>query len=133
MKTIILSMILLVLFSSSTCKKEGSDCHRKIIIKNNSDETILPAFKISDLYGQCRLSGSIIETDSSYKDSRSECWENKLFNGKTYELYIIDPANYNVPLMFYDCDSITFKNTVLKHYILTLNELKQSNFTITYP
>ena len=133
MKTIILIITLTLLFSSSTCKKEGSDCHRAIIIKNNSAASILPAFKISDIYGQCRLSGSIIETDSSYEDSRNTCWENWLFNGKTYELYIIDPANYNVPLVFYDCDSITFKNTVLKHFILTLDELKQSNFTITYP
>jgi len=132
MKTIILSIILLVLFSSSTCKKEGADCHRKIIIKNNSDTAIIQAFKFY-YNDKCLLSGNRIEPDSLFIDNRSQCWEDMFYEGKQYELFIVNPNNYNTQLVFYNCDSIIFKNTILKHYKLTLSELKQSNFTITYP
>ena len=122
-----------MLFSSSTCKKEGADCHPKIIIKNNSDTAIIQAFKFYDIYGKCLLSGNRIDPDSLYFHDSSQCWEDILYEGKLYELFIVNPNNYNTQLIFYNCDSIAFKNTILKHYILTLDELKQSNFTITYP
>jgi hypothetical protein len=48
------------------------------------------------------------------------------------DIYIIDSDEYNEPSVFYDCDSIAIKNRILKQYTLTLDDLKQSNFTITY-
>ncbi len=49
------------------------------------------------------------------------------------EVYIIDTSKYNTPYVFYDCDSIAIKNDILKYFSLTLDDLKQSDFTITYP
>lgn len=60
------------------------------------------------------------------------CWEQELGNGKTAEMYVIDPRKFNSGNGFYDCDSIVIKNEVLMHYELTLDDLKRNNFTITY-
>jgi hypothetical protein len=74
----------------------------------------------------------LVSTDI-YELNRNNCWESILANGEPEEIYIIDPNHYNDPNVFYDCDSIEIKNTVLKHYVLTLDDLKKNNFTITYP
>jgi len=82
---------------------------------------------------KCILSGSVINPGEYYEDVRRVCFESEISTTKPYDLYIVDPSNYNDPYIFYSCDSIEIKNTVLKHYILTLDDLKQSNFTISYP
>ncbi len=132
MKIYFLAIAGLFFFSSSKCKKEGENCHRKITIINNSTNSIIRAFKYySD--NKCQLNGSVIASGDLYEDKRNGCFEGIVTDTQLYDLYIVDPNNYNAPLEFYDCDSIEIKNTVLKHYVLTLDELKAMNFTISYP
>jgi len=47
-------------------------------------------------------------------------------------MYVVDPRKFISGTGFYDCDSIPIKNKVLKHYELTLDDLKKANFTIVY-
>ena len=75
---IIVTILCFVILSASTCKKEGSDCHRTITIINNSNQNIISAFKFTDPNNKCILSGSVINSGENYKDERNECWENKI-------------------------------------------------------
>ena len=118
---------------ASTCKEEGEDCHREITIINKSNQDIILALKFNNTSKKCILSGSIIKQNDSYELHMNECWESRLANGSAQEVYIVDPNHYNTPEIFYSCDSIELKNTVLKHYVITLTELKNMNWAITYP
>jgi len=127
-----ISFLCLILLSASTCKKEGTDCHHDLIVLNNSNDTIICAIK-SYYDNLCKLDGPELIPNESYTfNLLRTCWEEELSNGKKQEFYIVDAANYNVSGVFYD-DSIEIKNTVLKHYVLSLDDLKQINFTVTYP
>jgi hypothetical protein len=133
MKTIFKVMFLCwVITTALTCKK-NADCHKKIIIKNNSNQSIIPSFKFINPDNKCILSGSTINSGEIFEDERKECWEIKISSSNYYELYIVDPSNYNSPNEFYSCDSIELRNTILKHYVLSLEDLKNNNFIITYP
>ncbi len=133
MKIFFFALAGLFLFSSSKCKKEGENCHRSLTIINNSIADIIPAFRYYGYGGKCILSGSLLQSGNVYQDKRNNCFESLIDDDNLYELYIVNPNNYNTPNEFYSCDSIEIKNTVLKHYVLTLDELRALNFTISYP
>jgi len=128
-----ISFLFLTLFSASTCRKEGNDCHRDLIVLNNSNDTIICAIK-TYYDNLCKLDGTELIPNESYTFNLLRvCWEEELSNGKKQQIYIVDAVQYNDPDTYFDCDSIDIKNTVLKYYELTLDELKQGDFTITYP
>lgn len=132
MKKIMIILISVILMSS-TCKNEGEDCHRSIILKNKSNQDIMFGLNIQNTSYKCNLSLRILKPDSIYEFRLNECYENRLANGRIEEIYIVNPNHYNVPLIFYNCDSIEIKNTILKHYVLTLNDLRKMNWLVTYP
>jgi len=133
MKKAIILLFLALFFLAGTCRKEGEDCHRKITIINTSNQNIIQALCGHEPSGKCILSGSTITPNDIYEFRINECWEGRLANGQPQEIYIVDPNHYNPPEVFYDCDSIEIKNTILKHYVLYLEDLKKNNFTVTYP
>jgi len=90
-------------------------------------------WNIRNTSGDCILDVSIIRPNEIYELRNNNCWENELANGQPEEIYIVDPIHHNTPQIFYDCDSIEIKNKILKHYSVTLEDLKKSDFTITYP
>jgi hypothetical protein len=126
-------LLTLIVLNASTCHREGPDCHHNIIFRNGSKALIIYALPFTDLNG-CILENHF-NADPGEEfalDLPRYCWEQELAKGKTAELYVIDPAKFNEGFRFYDCDSIPIKNKVLKHYKLTLDDLKRNNFTITY-
>lgn len=125
--------LLLTILMASTCHREGPDCHHNIIFRIGSKTSIIYALQFTNLSG-CILENHFkAEPGEEFAlDPPRYCWEQDLVKGKTAELYVIDPAKFNAGLRFYDCDSIPIKNKVLKHYELTLDDLKRNNFTITY-
>ncbi len=125
---IVISMIIM----AGTCQKAGPDCHFYILIINNSSKAVIPALKFINTSNNCILSGSTLQTSEKYEFRLRECWEDELADGRSQEIYLVDPDHYNTPTIFYDCDSIESKNTILKHYSLTLDDLKNMDFTITY-
>lgn len=135
-------MCLLVL-SASKCNKEDDDCHYNIVIKNNSSQSIIFAILISG-YGQpvpppnspiqCRLDGQEIKPGESYEyRPYNTCIENSMSSSDYEDIFIVDPNNFNDDNVWFSCDSVEYYNTLLKHYILTLDDLKENNFTIIYP
>ena len=132
MKLVVISILTSILLCSSTCKKESENCHHNIIIENNSDSNVIFAI-LSSYDHSCRLA----KKDEISARGRVEfhlyksCWENRLGNSDTQYIYIVDPLNFN-STAFYACDSIEFKNRILKYYALTLNDLKRNNFTVVY-
>ena len=118
---------------ATTCQKEGPDCHFSITIKNNTSKDIIHAMNFKNTSDKCNLSGTIIKPSEKYELTINECWESSLADGQPTEFYLIDPDHLNSPNIYYDCDSIEIKNKVLKHYKLTLDDLKKLDFTITYP
>ena len=134
MKSIFTSLLCLLILSASTCKKEGEDCHYYIQIKNNSANQIIAAIPVLNADSKCRLDGKSVNKGEQY-DFRpfNFCIENSMTNNDTLEIYIVDPGHYNDPGVYYCCDSIEYYNTVLNKYVLTLEDLKRNNFTISYP
>ncbi len=132
----VLSFSLLLAFSLTTamkCRKEGPDCHYTMYFKNESPDTVLLAM-MGYMDTLCTL--SILDRiipDSTIEFNLGSCWEDEFHSGKAPELYFVDPNHFNGPYDFYSCDSIFYKNTVLSHKILQLEELKRNGFVVTYP
>ncbi len=123
----------LIALTASTCHREGPDCHHNIIFRNGSKDTIIYALEFTNLSG-CALENHFTAKPGEQfaLDLPRYCWEQELSRGKTADLYVVDPSKFNTGTGFYDCDSIPIKNKVLKHYELTLDDLKKANFTIVY-
>lgn len=119
---------------AGTCKKESPTCHHNIVIKNGSIDPVIYALKFTTGINsvKCLLEGPILKPNEQINSDLNYCWEDELSTGKTFEFYILDPKKYNQPGVFYSCDSIEIKNKVLKHYVLTLEDLMRSDFTVTY-
>lgn len=134
MKTTLLSILCLLILSASKCKKESKDCHYSIKITNKSSAKIIYSTKgtLGTDPSKCLLSKNAeLNPNEVYDERLRMCWEDEL-KYRNFEFYIVDPANFNQG-GFYNCDSIEHYNTVLKHYVLTLDDLKNNNFTVTYP
>jgi hypothetical protein len=137
MKKIIILLFLSLTLSASQCKKEGDDCHYGIKVLNKSSSKVIYSLKLS--YGgdslKCLLQSiAELEPNNFYEQMLKMCWEDEL-KFRNFEFYIVDPSHFNA-IGFYDCDSIEYYNTILKHYIITSNDietLKANNWTITYP
>ncbi len=128
----LISIICLMLISS-TCKKE-EDCHSYIDFTNQSEKDIIFGLRATDFKGNCRLDGNKVMKNETF-DFRpyNSCIEDNLNSNTPLDIYIVDSDKYNEPSVFYDCDSIEIKNKILKHYKLTLEDLKKLDFTIIYP
>jgi len=130
MKLLQILLALVCVFSTITCKKDN--CHRTLTLKNTSGDTVILA-QVMHNNTLCNLDGGIFPPGSEFPLKHRDCWEDILANGKTWDLYIVDRSKYNDPSIFYNCDSIESINKVLKHYVLSLDDLKKNGFTIVYP
>lgn len=127
------SIVFLSVLLAASCYPEGPNCHHGIVIDNASSDSVVFALRFSDLTN-CGLDGEILPPKSKVEwGGFRTCWENMLINGKSDEVYFVDPKQfYKGPPGLYDCDSIDIKNKILKHYVFTLDDLQKNNFTITY-
>ena len=115
------------------CKKEGDDCHYNITTTNNSSEKVIVAILIPGADDKCRMDGNVT-APSGTNDYRPYNWciENSI-GDNTISIFIIDPDQYNSPNERYRCDSAEFNNRILKHYDLSLEDLRNIDFKINYP
>lgn len=137
MKTmkLIITLFTFVLITSSRCRKEGKDCHYSVKIQNNSEKKMLWGIVSAGIKG-CKISSSEIESKSTDKyNPYSTCIEDRLThkNDSNIIVYFLDPQSTFSPDEFYNCDSVENKYTILKKCAYTLNDLKNSDFTISYP
>ncbi|MBX3164528.1 MAG: hypothetical protein KF900_08605 [Bacteroidetes bacterium] len=129
-----IGIICVLFFSQADCKKK--ECHNKLVIYNKDSVPVILGHKQDFRNNKCNIGGiTTINAGDSYTITRTNsgkrfCWEN---SGETEDFYIIDANHYNEPTVHYSCDSIEYKNKILKHYVLTADDIKKNNFTITYP
>ena len=138
-----ISLYVLILITVVQCRKESEDCHFFITVKNNSDKEIifLSSADISYLNNEiCNINGSNIKKIQSGKNIKyqpyhfSECIENVVKvndNNLLSYLHIIDAHNYSISN--FPCEEFEERNTILRTYILTLEDLERLNYTINYP
>lgn len=131
MRKIMMLIFCFLLAMSFMCRKEDEVCHRSIDIVNQSMDTVVYAlrFTYDDL---CALQGIAIAPGETYTESLRSCWEHVLTDGERQEIYIAAVDGFNNPDTFYACDSIAFKNTILRHWEWALEDLQNSGFKVIY-
>jgi len=133
MKQMLILLLCTMAFLVSTCKNEDEKCHYSIQIKNNTVNPIISAIPLRNSDNKCRLDGVTISAANQYNYRPYNFSIEKSLSNNTLDIYIVDTSQFNMPNRYYSCDSIEIKNKILKHYILTLEDLKKKNFIITYP
>ena len=131
----------LILFSSR-CKKESNDCQTRIKTINNTNRTIY--VDASDLHypdtifvGPTPINNpewtkvEAFHSNNNTLISPGDCWETKFNNIQSgvLSVYVFDSDTLNNILW----DTVKVKSLYLKRYDLTLQNLKDRNWTITYP
>ena len=133
MKNLFITILCLMLMSS-TCSKND---HYYVTIKNQSEDDVMVARMGGTVDGRCGLDpingGGILKGNSAREYQPFNFSIERSLGEGILELYIVDINHFNDDTLYYDCDSIPIKNNILRHYKLTLEDLKRSNFTITYP
>jgi hypothetical protein len=133
-----LYLYLLVLTMFVQCRKENEDCHFFITIKNNSSQEIIFGFPgspsdsnlctLHDDVSKIKLNKQINYRPYSFPD----CIETRIkLEGNLRALFIVDPNNYTTEAV--PCEEFKERNTILRTYILTLEDLERMDYTINYP
>lgn len=126
-------LLICFVFMTSSCENQDN-CHAYISFENQSGKELMFSLRYKDLDGNCVLNGEKVMVSEIFRfRPYNSCIEDHLKKGVLLDIYLIENVKYNNPSVFYNCDSIAFKNDVLKQYSLTLEDLKQNDFTITYP
>lgn len=132
MKTLLLYLVLFTTFVQ--CRKESEDCHFFITIQNNSNEEIIFS-PLSTYCSSFKNDEILILSDQSVKYRpypHPDCIENVLkLDSITEPLLIVDPLNYTTEAV--PCEEFEARNTILRTYILTLEDLERLDYTINYP
>jgi len=136
MKKIYLIIILGIVMMSSTCGGDRDDCHRNIKIINNSDKTVR-------LYGSLNYPDSISDFGTKYTLYTIRPHSDYLDYSRSCREAMIPYQNKHGVLMYFLIDDAVLKSTpmdtiikyrmYLKQYNLTVEGLKNSNWTVTYP
>jgi len=141
-KTMNYIILILLFLLNNTCKK-NEDCHKIIKVFNTSNKAIY--VQGSDGYPDTMyfkynpnpaLSPEINKVESGETNTTSlqikDCWEINIKNVMQSDklmIYIFDSEILeNIPW-----DTVIANNMVLNRYDLSLEDLKNSNWSITYP
>lgn len=134
-----LIILLIPILFSGTCKRDDESCHHRITINNNADEDVF--FQVGLIYPDTTLSDNDnpLPAGNYYKclansfavDFTSSCWESYFYNAPsdTLMIFIFDS---NI-LETVPWDTVCANYMILKRYDLSLKDLQNTNWTITYP
>ena len=137
-----ISLYVLILISVVQCRKESEDCHFFITIQNYSSQEIVFGFSGFPLdASMCTINNKIevINPNESHEYRpypHPDCIERAINSSGSggiliNDLYIIDPSNFTTDII--PCEEFEQRNTILRTYILTLEDLERLNYTINYP
>jgi hypothetical protein len=129
---IVVPILLLAFISLSSCDR--INCNREFTVVNTSKDSLIVATLIKNVNGGCNLAYFFGVSKKWYKTSPSSrtCLENE-YSNQNLEFYIVNPSKFNDQVVFYSCDSIEEKNTILKKYSITIGELESNDFKVYYP
>ena len=111
------------------------DHHWEITIENRSKVDFYFAYKFFSTQRQCILDLAlepILQGDEFIFRPFNLPIEREISTENPYEFFLVDVDKHNERGVFYDCDSISIKNNILKHYVLTLKDLEELDFKIVY-
>ncbi|MEO6682812.1 MAG: hypothetical protein ABIN48_08285 [Ginsengibacter sp.] len=141
-------LVLLTIVCGSTCRKNKPDCHPYLFLKNNSQNVIssqsgfdYPDTLVSQInifLGYDSATRKINNGDRySISWGQGSCFEALFSGGGSHELLMSDTLSLFVfsydTLIKYDWETIRTQYKVLKRYDLSLKDLNQLNWTVTYP
>jgi len=135
MKNFVIIISICLAYFTACCSCKHENCHKKIIIINNSNKSIYyhPNSSNSDTlildYNPTSIDGFKIEKLSSKNDYYNSCIEGRFYDSKTiryifYDAQILETTPW---------DTVRAKYLILKRYDLSLEDLQRMNWTITYP
>lgn len=139
-KTIIYTLLfsLLILFIATACVKESDTCHRFIHFTNNSGNDVYYSITIFDEIGEGSpaLAPEVFTVKNKTTDKLSyntgmSCFESLVEYSssiRTFYLYLFDPSIIESA----PWDTVREKNLYLKKYALTIDELNDRKWKITY-
>lgn len=127
---------LALVFLSATCIRDNQNCHTMLEIINNSEKAIYfhPSAGYPDtltLDYNPSVAGDYfkIEKSSRKKDVYRSCIEGEFLISTKIIYFIYDAQTLETT----PWDTVKSKYLILKRYDLTLQDLKDMNWTITYP
>jgi hypothetical protein len=128
MNRIVIVVLVFVTIVVYNCTKE---IHHDLSIQNKSSKTIIASFGdyFPDTTLRCGQAYSQIAINEEYTLFLRNGWENELNRIKYFQIFILDSAVYKT----YPCDTIKKYNIILKHYQLTLEDIENLNWVISYP
>jgi len=137
MKTLFLYLVLIITFVQ--CRKESEDCHFFVTIQNNSDNDVVFStlgFLLDpdscSLLDKNTLSLATFESIKYRPYPHPDCIERRVeAEGNLHTLLILDPNNYTTDAV--PCEEFEERNTILRSYVLTLEDLEHLDYTINYP
>lgn len=134
MRSFTITLLLLTIVAAG-CKKGdgGTSCHTKFTFKNSGSSEVIIANEIGTTTYFCNLRGEHVAAGATYDfTSTIQCWEKELDSNRTMDLYVVDPAHFNVDTC-YSRDSIYARNTVLKHFTVSITMLSGNGYQLVYP
>jgi hypothetical protein len=139
MKNIIVGIAIWLLFCNGHCSsvaKETPNCHPYLRIQNNSRDSLIIGIKW-EYNDSCTLNEYGAISPSSFIELEGwggDCWEHNIINGTVTEIYVLPlRGNGNLNKRFKPCNLLDSNFTILKHFILNVDSLRETNFIITYP
>jgi hypothetical protein len=121
--------ILLTILQISSCQEK---CQKTILLRNNHSEDIMLGSLGNNGSGECILALQRLPSGQTHTFVKRKCI-NKADQNAVFEVYIVDPKKANPSGSFYNCDSLEYKNDILRHVKVTYGELKTMNYQVLYP
>ena len=115
-----------------------ADCHYYVTISNHSNHGVYYYFQANypdTSIGTYNPAGSpynyqiLANSEKQATIGRNDCLEGKFQQYSTWELFLFDENT----LLTVPWDTIRKKYLILKRYDLTLKDLQNANWSITYP
>jgi len=127
--------ILSLLFIYATCCRDKKDCHYNVYINNNTDKAIY--FNLSASYPDTlfyynpTVEGDICKVNphKHTNESHNSCVEGYYLQVPKLIYFIYDAQTLETT----PWDTVKKKYMILKRYELTLQDLENMNWTVTYP
>ena len=136
-KNLFTSLILLLLLLVSSCNNGYEDCHNTVMLKNNSDVTVYYVSTLKDGFFNFDPTSEVHAAEYRIAAGESRkvkigitlsCWEQVLENaGGNLYIYVYDAAYLD------SHDWSDAKNSYLKKYSLTVDQLNKMDWEIRYP
>ncbi len=137
MKKIVFYSSILLISTALNCIKNTDDCHKEYTVVNNSDHDIY--YKVSLRYPDTTLIYDLNPTVDPtlyriYKFNNKaqfdrDCYEGWFFAVDTIMCFIFDAQTIERT----PWDTIMTNYLILKRYDLSINDMQNTNWTITYP